>query len=224
LSLKEEFITLLKEDETFRYAVAGFLGLEEILKRLDRNEQELIKLREDMIKGFQRHDEILEKHSAEIARLREEMVKGFLRHDEEIARLREDMMKGFELMERHINALGARWGLMSEEAFREGLRGLLGRELGLVVERWVYTDMEGYVYGYPSMVEADVALHDEKTILIEVSSHVRASDVAAFKRKAEFYEKVTGKKPSRLLMVTPYAEDDAKEACGRIGVELYTKV
>jgi len=32
----------LKEDETFRYTVAGFLGLE-ILKRLDRNEQALIK-------------------------------------------------------------------------------------------------------------------------------------------------------------------------------------
>jgi len=181
LSLKEEFITLLKEDETFRYAVAGFLGLEEILKRLDRNEQELVRLREDMVKGF-------------------------------------------ELMNRHINALGARWGLMSEESFRDALRGLLGRELDLWAERWVYSDVEGCVYGYPSMVEVDVALHDEKTILIEVSSHVRASDVAAFKRKAEFYEKVTGKKPSRLLMVTPYAEDDAKEACGRIGVELYTKV
>ena len=95
MGLKEEFITLLKEDETFRYTVAGFLGLEEILKRLDRNEAELVRLREDMLKGFKRHDEMLEKHSAEIARLREDMIKGFLRHDEEIARLREDMMKGF---------------------------------------------------------------------------------------------------------------------------------
>jgi len=88
--LKQEIFKLLKEDEEFRYSVAGLIGLEEILKRLDRNEKELIRFREDMLKGFERHDVRLEKHS------------------EEIARLREDMLKGFELMQRHIDALGAR--------------------------------------------------------------------------------------------------------------------
>jgi uncharacterized membrane-anchored protein YhcB (DUF1043 family) len=89
----KEFLELLKTDEEFRHAVAGLLGLEEILKRLDahgtilaRYGEELTKLREDMNKGFARHD-------AEIARLREDMVKGFARHDEEIAKLREDMNK-----------------------------------------------------------------------------------------------------------------------------------
>jgi putative transposase len=45
---------MLKEDEKFRYAVAGLIGLEEILKRLDRHEeeirriwQEIERLRED---------------------------------------------------------------------------------------------------------------------------------------------------------------------------------
>jgi len=86
--LKSRILKLLREDEEFRYAVAGLLGLEEILKRLDRHEAELVRLREDMNK------------------------------------LREDMNRGFELIERHISALGARWGLMAEDAFREGLRGL----------------------------------------------------------------------------------------------------
>ena len=114
--LKQQIFKLLKEDEEFRYSVAGLIGLDEILKRLDRNEKQLIKLREDMLKGFERHDAILEKHSAEIARLRE------------------DMLKGFELIRRHLDALDARWGIMSEEAFREGLKGLLKEELGLEVE------------------------------------------------------------------------------------------
>jgi hypothetical protein len=48
--LKQRFLKLLKEDEEFRYAVAGLLGLEEILKRLDRHEEQLVKLREDMVK------------------------------------------------------------------------------------------------------------------------------------------------------------------------------
>ena len=94
---KKKILKLLREDEEFKYAVAGLIGLDEILKRLDKHEEELIKLREDMNK------------------LREDMVAGFRRHDEEMAKLREDlnklredMNKGFELVNRHISALGAR--------------------------------------------------------------------------------------------------------------------
>ena len=90
-SLKSEILRLLKEDEEFRYAVTGLIGLEEVLKRLDRHEAQLVKLREDM------------------NRLREDMNRGFRRYDEELVRLRKDMNKGFELLRRHIDALGARW-------------------------------------------------------------------------------------------------------------------
>jgi uncharacterized protein YoxC len=38
-TLREEFIELLEKDKEFRYAVAGYLGLSEILKRLDRLEE-----------------------------------------------------------------------------------------------------------------------------------------------------------------------------------------
>jgi len=186
--LKSRILKLLREDEEFRYAVAGLLGLEEILKRLDRHEAELVRLREDM------------------------------------NRLREDMIRGFELVERHISALGARWGLMAEDAFREGLRGLLEKELGFRVERWRAYDEAGMVFGYPSEVEVDVTVSDGKLILIEVSSHVRASDVLQFRRKAELYEKMTGRKPDRLIIVTPYIDERALEAARQLGVEAYTKV
>jgi hypothetical protein len=168
LGPKEEFLELLKKDEEFRYTVAGFLGLEEILKRLDKHEQRLTELREDMNAGFKRNDE-------------------------EIAKLREDMNRGFALVERHIAALGARWGMLAEEAFREGLRGIVEKEFGLKIERWTGYDEEGKVFGYPSSVEIDVALHDEKIMLIEVKSNVNASDIFEFKRKAELYEEKVGK-------------------------------
>jgi hypothetical protein len=131
--LKEEFISLLEKDREFRYAVAGLLGLEEILKRLDRHEEELVKLREEQIKLRE-----------EQMRLREDMIAGFKRHDEELAKLREDinqlredMNEGFALVERHILALGARWGLISEEAFREGIKQLIQKEFGYDVEKWI---------------------------------------------------------------------------------------
>jgi len=195
LTIKEEFLSLLERDREFRYAVAGLIGLGEVLRRLDEHGERMVKIEE------------------ELAKLREDMNK-----------LREDMNRSFMLVERHISALGTRWGLMSEEAFREGIKGLVERELDFKVERWVKFDGEGFVYDYPSQVEVDVAIHDERLILMEVKSHVRASDIYIFRRVAEFYEKVEGRKPARLIMVTPYADEKAMEASLRLGVEVYTKI
>jgi hypothetical protein len=209
LTIKEEFLSLLERDREFRYAVAGLIGLGEVLRRLDEHGERMVKIEE------------------ELAKLREDMNK--LREDmnrlrEDMNKLREDMNRSFMLVERHISALDTRWGLMSEEAFREGIKGLVERELGFKVERWVKFDGEGFVYGYPSQVEVDVAIHDERLILMEVKSHVRASDIYIFRRVAEFYEKVEGRKPARLIMVTPYADEKAIEASLRLGIEVYTKI
>jgi hypothetical protein len=186
--LKSRMLRLLREDEEFRYAVAGLLGLEEILKRLDRHEAELVRLREDMNK------------------------------------LREDMIRGFELVESHISALGARWGIMAESAFRESLKGLLEKELGYRVEKWTVFDEAGKVYGYPSLVDVDVTVSDGKLILIEVSSHIKAADITTFRRKAELYMEKTGKRPDKLVVVTPYIDDTAQKAAKELGIEVYTKI
>jgi len=51
-ALKKEFLELLDKDIEFRYAIAGYLGLSEILKRLDALAEEQVKLREDLNKIF----------------------------------------------------------------------------------------------------------------------------------------------------------------------------
>ena len=150
--LKAGMLKLLREDEEFRYAVAGLIGLEEILKRFDRHEAELVKLREDMNK------------------LREDMNQGFKRYDEELVGLRDDMNKGFELVNRHISALGARWGLLAEESFRSGIKGLVEKYFGGKVERWAHYDEDGIVFGYPSVVEVDLIIKDKEHILVEIKS------------------------------------------------------
>jgi len=193
--LKSRILRMLKEDEEFRYAVAGLIGLEEILKKLDRHEDEVRRIWQ------------------------------------EIEKLREDMMKGFELMDRRItrlenliSAIGARWGIMAEDAFRGGLRGILEKEFGVKVERWITIDEEGLVYGFKGVIEVDIAIKDGKTMLIEISSSVDGSRVAAFSRKAQLHEKRTGIKPDRLIMVTLYADEDAIEAAREVGIEVYTRV
>ena len=102
--LKSRILKLLKEDEEFRHAVAGLIGLEEILKRLDRHGAELVKLREDMNKLREDMNRLIE----DTNKLREDMNK--LREDtnklrEDMNKLREDTNRGFELMERRISAL-----------------------------------------------------------------------------------------------------------------------
>ena len=58
---------------------------------------------------------------------------------------------------------------MVEEALKEGLKGLLKKELKFKVKKWKTYDEFGKVFGYPSEVEIDITMSDKKLILIEVS-------------------------------------------------------
>ena len=80
---------LLEADVEFRYAVAGYLGIAEVLKRLDSISQEQAKLREDFNKLREDFNELrgdFNEISREQVRLRKELTK--LRKEQ--AKLRED--------------------------------------------------------------------------------------------------------------------------------------
>ncbi|MEM3169132.1 MAG: hypothetical protein QXM91_07430, partial [Nitrososphaerota archaeon] len=63
--LKSRILKLLREDEEFRYAVAGLIGLDEILKRLDRHESHII----EILKRLDRHEERFLRIEQEIGRI-----------------------------------------------------------------------------------------------------------------------------------------------------------
>jgi TctA family transporter len=46
--LKRELLDLLEKDVEFRYAVAGLLGISEILRRLEKLEESLVRLWEEV--------------------------------------------------------------------------------------------------------------------------------------------------------------------------------
>jgi len=214
--LKATFLKLLKEDEEFRYTVAGYLGIAEVLKRLDKLAEEQTKT----WKEIQRTWREIRRIWREIREIKKEQAKMW----ETINSVKSEVATGFDRLQRRLDALGARWGVMSEKAFREGLRGVVEEELGLRVERWTAYDEEGRVFGFPSEVEVDVAVKDGKVILIEITSHARAPDVTIFKKKADLYAEKEGRRPDRLIILTPYAEEDAKKAAERLGIEIYTGV
>ncbi len=106
--LKKRFLRLLDEDEEFRYAVAGYLGLSEILKRLDGIEEEQVRLREEQIRMREEFSKRFEAHEAEIRALREDFNKRFEAHEVELRALREDfnrMQKTIEGVQRTIEGM-----------------------------------------------------------------------------------------------------------------------
>ena len=222
--IKKQFLELLDKDLEFRYAVAGYLGLSEILKRLDDLSEEQVKLREEQISLRKEQTRIWQ----EIAKLREDMTKGFERYDKilekhgaEIAKLREDMTTGFELLRRHIDALGARWGLLAEESFRKGLKGIVEEYFGGTVKKWSHHDSEGYVHGHPSIIDIDLVVRDREHILVEVKSSVSRGDISELWRIGKLYEKIKGIKP-KLAIISPYIDEKAKKLAEKLKIKIYT--
>jgi len=62
--LKRQFIELLEKDLEFRYAVAGYLGLSEVLKRLDSIEESIKKLWENQNKLWENQNRLWEEVKA----------------------------------------------------------------------------------------------------------------------------------------------------------------
>ena len=159
-SLKREFLELLEKDLEFRYAVAGYLGLSEVLKRLDTiaEEQknlrmEQVNLREEQTKIWSEIVTIKEEQKnlreeqtkiwSEIAALKEEQVK-----------LREDFNRMLALIDRMDTRLSRvertleKLTIDVEDEAKSFLKHRL-RELGISVESTSPTlpDLELNIYG-----------------------------------------------------------------------------
>lgn len=205
---KERFLKALEEDREFRYAVMGLIGYREVLETVTELRKAFARLEERQLRLEERQ-----------VRLEEEMRD--LR--EEVKRLREEVKRVWEELRenrRLILAVAHRFGVVSEEGFREAMKYVVQEALGAArVERVILMDDEGIVYGHPAVVEVDVAVSDETHIIVEVKSRVSRGDVAELKRVGILYERVKGVKP-RLVIVGGLIDRDAWETASSLGVEL----
>ena len=109
-----------------------------------------------------------------------------------------------------IGALGARWGLQSERAFRDGLKAILEESFGVKVERYEDYDHDGLVFGRPDQVELNVIIHNETLILCEIKSSMSKSEMYTFWRKKNFYENKHARKASRVMVISPMVDNRAR--------------
>lgn len=120
-----------------------------------------------------------------------------------------------------IGALGARWGLRSEGAFRNGLRAILEKSFGVKVERYEDYDHDGEVFGRPDQVELDVIIHNGTLILCEIKSSISKSEMYTFWRKKSFYENKHGIEVTRVMVISPMVDDRAMAVAKHLGIEVY---
>jgi hypothetical protein len=122
-----------------------------------------------------------------------------------------------------LGGLGARWGMQTEEAFRQGMREIL-REVGFTAERFLEYDAAGEVFGHPDQVELDVVIQNGKVIVVEIKSSLDQANIYLFDRKVAFYARKTGRQVDRKVVVTPFVDNRAKDIGLRLGVEIFTDV
>jgi len=121
-----------------------------------------------------------------------------------------------------LGALGARWGLNTEESFRSALKGILEESFGVEVVRVVEWDDEGEVFGHPDQIELDLMIRNGMLILGEIKSSMSRSDMYAFDRKTRFYERKHQQKANRRIVISPMVEEAARQVADRLGIEVYS--
>ena len=204
--LQEQTLTLREHSRILQEHTLTLREHSRILEEHTRTLQEHSRIIQEHSRTIERHSQILQEHTSAIRSLIEQQQ-----------RLTEEVAK----MGRTLSAVGARWGYLAEEAFRQGLEAIVAERLGLKVEKWRWWDEEGFVFGRPDWIEVDVAIHDDEHILVQISSSATRGEIAAFYRIGQLYERLKGVKP-HLLFVAVFLDERAKELAQKLGIEVRT--
>jgi hypothetical protein len=208
--LKREFIELLEKDVEFRYTVAGYLGLSEILKRLDRHESHIL----EILKRLDRLEENQEKLWEEVRALREEQRKlweGQSKLWEEYRRLRDYVKAGFRELGR---VLGTTFEAHAA-SFLEVLLEELGYPDARVDKKYLVSDGE----------VVEINMFCERPLVVgEVTTHVATKDGARAEiekllKRVRLVEERYGRRAMLAILVVSTATPEAHEELRRLATE-----
>ena len=215
--IKRELPRVIKTDASVQELVLSlsrqaFAPKQQTEDRFEKMLAQLVEMRqeserkwaENKIEDQRKWDEHRDEHRREFDQMHEEIMAIAKKHDSS------------------IGALGARLGMKSEQAFRNGLAAILEKTFGVQVINYLDYDEQGYVFGRPDQVELDVIVQNGTLILCEIKSSLSRGEVYLFKRKAEFYETKHNRQANRLLVISPMVDDRARNTAEKLGVEVYT--
>ena len=124
-------------------------------------------------------------------------------------------------LDRKIGALGARWGIGSERAFRQAVAAVLKESFGVEVLNINEYDDAGEVFGRPDQIELDIIVRNGTLIILELKSSTDRSQLYIFSRKIAFYEKRHQRTADRKILVSPFIHPRAQELAQELVIETY---
>jgi hypothetical protein len=131
------------------------------------------------------------------------------------------MHEGFANFDRRLGVIGSRGDDGAEEAFRQGLLEHV-RHLGYTVEHFHGQDPEGYIDSFPRSYDLDVLVQNGITVATEIKANASGADVTEFARRVSLFERQTGRKADRKIIVAVTIERMAPERAEPLGVIVST--
>jgi len=243
-TVKRELPTWLESDPAFREAILSLTA--NLYSRRDETNDWFHQTLEEMRRERERQDALWQKNDERLERERQEAERKWEAKQAELQALREEQNRKWEeqnrkweanqaelkglheeslalgkRIDRSIGALGARWGLRSEKAFRDALAGILEKTFGVEVLNVSEYDDNGEVFGRPDQVEIDVLIKNGLLILCELKSSIDKAGMYIFERKARFYERRHERQANRLIVISPMIDSRAQEVARHLGIEAY---
>jgi hypothetical protein len=232
MTLKEEILRLIKEDEEFRYAIIGLLGLH----RLDKIEEAILRLTENVAKLA----ELQAKTEARLAKVEERLFKVEERleeHDKKFVTIEERLeehdkkfnaileeLKGLKLVTDEISvtigSITRRYGKDLEKTILKIYKDQL-IQMGINpdnAKRFRYIDKEGKYRIKGKEYEFDIVVSDDAIDVIEVKTHASKDDVEWFNDKVERVKSEFGKPLRRKIMVAVHIDKDALDRANELGI------
>jgi len=217
--LKEQLPTLLEESPELerwieRLTAQRYANRQQTESRFDQLMEELRRDREEQSRKWAEQNRKWEESKAESERKWAEQT-------EQNRRLWLEVGEQKSRLDRKIGALGARWGIGSERAFRLALAAVLTESFGVEVLNINEYDDAGEVFGRPDQIELDIIVRNGTLIIFELKSSTDRSQLYIFSRKIAFYEKRHQRTADRKILVSPFIHPRAQELAQELGIETY---
>jgi hypothetical protein len=189
-------------------------------QRLDSLTQKVEELAEAQKRTEQRLDSLTQKV--------EELAEAQKRTEQKVEELAEaqkstviTMERRFDEVDRRYGVIGSRWGDGAEETFRRGLLEHV-RHLGYTVDHFQGQDPEGFINGYPRSYDLDILTQNGTTVATEIKSHANRADVTEFARSVTLFERQTGRKVDKKILVAITIQRLATERAQELGITVTT--
>ncbi len=162
-----------------------------------------------MNRRFEKMDQRFEKADQRIDGLESEMKTGFHEVNKRFECLENEMKAGFHEVHIHIDRLGSRWGIRNEKVFRQIMKEILEKSMGMTVK-------ECFIGGE----QFDCIISDGQHILIEIAASVGQNIQERLRRKRQLYTDETGITPHRFLLAVGSIHSRRAEALRADGFEV----